>query len=335
MLQKVWPKMSTRILQDRFGRRIDYLRLSVTDRCDLRCSYCLPERFTGYNEPADWLTFDEIERVAKAFVNLGVSRIRLTGGEPLTRRNLPQLARRISLIQGLEDLSLSTNGTQLFRYANDLKESGISRLNVSLDTLDKKLFADIAKRDCLEDILKGIVKARDVGFKPIKINMVVMAGLNSDEIDKMVGFCIQNNLLLRLIETMPMGTTGQQTSYLNLQPIKDRLKLKYNLCECLMDGGGPAVYLQSSDKSISIGFITPISQHFCESCNRVRLSADGTLYMCLGQDDNISLRDLLRNGCSDKDLEHSISNAIELKPLKHEFIEKPNQVIRFMSATGG
>jgi cyclic pyranopterin phosphate synthase len=326
---------SAPILQDRFGRHVEYLRLSVTDRCDLRCTYCIPEGFKGFEEPELWLSFDEIERVVGAFARLGVSKIRMTGGEPLTRRNLPELAHRLSAIDGVKDLSLSTNATQLAKHAIELKKAKISRLNVSLDSLKPERFSQIVRRDCLDQVLAGLMAAKEAGFTPIKINMVVMAGVNDDEIDDMVAFCIQHNFTLRMIETMPMGETGRNSQYLSLQPIKARLQQRFGLIDGVMAGGGPARYLKSPDGTFTVGFITPMSQHFCDTCNRVRLSVDGTLYMCLGQDESLELRPLLRAGASDEELEAAIRTAIELKPQRHEFNEKPGQVVRFMSLTGG
>jgi cyclic pyranopterin phosphate synthase len=323
------------ILQDRFGRRVEYLRLSVTDRCDLRCTYCIPEGFKDFEEPELWLSFDEIERVIGAFARLGVSKIRLTGGEPLLRRNLPDLAHRLSAIDGVKDLSLSTNATQLAKHAVELKKAKISRLNISLDSLNPENFNQIVRRDCLDQVLAGLMAAKDAGFSPIKINMVVMAGVNDNEIDDMVAFCIQHDFTLRMIEAMPMGETGRNTQYLDLQPVKERLQQRFGLIDGVMAGGGPARYLKSPDGAFTVGFITPMSQHFCDTCNRVRLSVDGTLYMCLGQDESLALRPLLRAGISDDELVAAIRAAIELKPERHEFREKPGQMVRFMSLTGG
>ena len=327
--------MSQAELVDRFDRRINYLRVSVTDRCDLRCSYCLPRGFKDYQEPAHWLTFDELECVVAAFARLGVRRIRLTGGEPLLRRDLPLLARRIRALPGVEDLSLSTNATQLEKQAEALKSAGVDRLNISLDSLKRERIVKITGRDSLDQILAGIDAARKAGFAPIKINMVAMRGVNDDEFEDMTEFCIENDLVLRLIETMPMGETGRNAEYLDLQPVKARLQRRFKLVEALFPGGGPARYLRAAGGRFSLGFITPISQHFCATCNRVRLGVDGMLYMCLGQNESLALRPLLRSGCSDAALEEAIAGAIELKPERHEFREQPHKVIRFMSATGG
>lgn len=327
--------MPSPALIDPHNRRIEYLRVSVTDRCDLRCVYCMPEGFTDFEEPADWLTFDELERLLGAFARLGVSRIRFTGGEPLLRRNLPELAGRITRLPGIRDLSLSSNATQLEKHAVALKQAGVSRLNISLDSLHPERIKAINGRDAHRRIMAGIEAARVAGFDPIKINMVAMAGVNEDEIDDMVDFCIRNGFVLRLIETMPMGETGRNASYLDLQPVRDRLKARFELFDAQLPGGGPARYLRSADGRFSVGFITPISQHFCDSCNRVRLSVDGTLYLCLGQEHSFNFRPLLRANASDAELEQAIHYAIGLKPQRHEFTEKPQQVVRFMSMTGG
>lgn len=322
-------------LQDRFGRRIDYLRLSVTDRCDMRCSYCMPQGFSDYEEPQDWLTFDEIERVVASFARMGTSRFRLTGGEPLLRRDLSGLAARLSALPGVSDLSLSSNGTQLARHAEALKKSGITRLNVSLDSLCSERILSITRRDALAQILDGLLVAKACGFDPVKINMVVMAGVNEDEIESMADYCFQHGFVLRLIETMPVGETGRNAGYVDLQPIRQRLQARFGLIDGMVRGGGPARYLVSPDGRASIGFITPLSQHFCETCNRVRLSVDGTLYLCLGQEHQLPLRPLLRGGISDDELDAAIRRAIELKPERHEFCEKPEKIIRVMSMTGG
>lgn len=324
------------MLKDRFGRSIEYLRLSVTDRCDLRCTYCMPKDFKGFEEPKDWLTFDEIERLLGAFARLGTTRIRLTGGEPLLRRNLPELAGRIARLPGIRDLSLSTNATRLDRHARELRAAGVTRINVSLDSLKSDCVERITGRDCLEKIIDGIMAGKAAGFSPIKVNMVVLENVNDREIDDMVAFCIEHELVLRLIEAMPMGSTGNNAPFLDLGPIQSRLMAKFNLQPQAAElGGGPARYLATADGSASIGFITPLSQHFCATCNRVRLSVDGTLYLCLGQEERFEFRPLLRGGASDAELEQAIRAAIELKPEKHDFREQPGKIMRFMSRTGG
>jgi cyclic pyranopterin phosphate synthase len=326
--------MSAQLI-DRFGRHIEYVRISVTDRCDLRCSYCMPEGFNGFEEPAHWLTFDELERVIGVFAKLGVGRFRLTGGEPLLRAKLPELIGRMHALPGVQDISLSTNATQLAKHARELKQAGLNRINVSLDSLQKEKLSSIVGRDVLDKIMAGLFAAKAEGLAPIKINMVAMRGVNDDEIDTMVAFCMTHGFVLRFIEAMPIGDTGRNAQYLDLQPIKQHLREHFNLVEGVFPGGGPARYLQSADGSFNVGLITPISQHFCETCNRVRLSVDGTIYMCLGQDEKFELRPLLRSGASDDEIEAAIRQAIELKPERHEFREKPHKIIRFMSATGG
>lgn len=324
-------------LTDKFGRTIEYLRLSVTDRCDLRCNYCMPEGFKDFGEPEDWLSFDEIERVIRVFGELGTKRIRITGGEPLVRKNIPELASRLSALPGIEDLSMSSNATRLRKNAAALKQAGISRINVSLDTLQADLFKKITGGGKLEKVLDGLMAAKEAGFQPVKINMVVMRGVNDEEVEDMVQFCIQHDFTLRFIETMPMGDTGREASaqYIPLNEIHDRLAKKYKLIKTNMNGGGPARYVRVEGTELRIGFITPLSQHFCETCNRVRLSVDGTLYLCLGQEDSYPLRQHLRAGITDEELKQHIKNAIDIKPEKHEFRDNPAKLVRFMSMTGG
>jgi len=323
-------------LIDQFGRSIDYVRVSVTDRCDLRCSYCMPKHFRDFHEPDEWLTFDELERVVAAFTRLGTRRIRLTGGEPLVRKNLPELAARLSALPGLDDLSLSTNATRMAKYARDLRQAGVSRINVSLDSLNPDTFKQLTGGK-LEKVLDGLMAAKQAGFGPIKINMVLMKGTNDHEVEDMVEFCGEHGFTLRFIETMPMGDMGREAShsYVDLQEIKQRLQRRFDLVPGVMPGGGPARYMRVADTDITIGFITPMSQHFCATCNRVRLSVDGTIYTCLGQEHNFELRPLLRAGVSDAELEQAIRHAIDMKPERHEFNEKPEKVLRFMSYTGG
>ena len=324
-------------LIDSFGRRIEYVRLSVTDRCDLRCRYCLPQGFRDFEEPDHWLSFDEIERVMHAFTELGVRRIRLTGGEPLSRGRIPELAARLAALPGLEDLSLSTNATRLRKLAAPLKAAGVTRLNVSLDSLNAERFAQITGGGHLDQVLDGLTAARAAGFAPIKINMVVMKGVNEDEVADMVRYCVRHDYTLRLIETMPIGDTGRAAThdFVDLQEIKRKLAAEFDLIPSTMPGGGPARYYRIADTEVRIGFITPLSQHFCASCNRVRLTVDGTLYTCLGQEDRVELRPLLRAGASHEDIKTEIRSAIAHKPERHEFTTAPQKIVRFMAYTGG
>lgn len=323
-------------LVDSFGRRIDYLRVSVTDRCDLRCTYCLPKDFKGYEEPADWLTHAEMKRLVGIFVGLGVEKVRLTGGEPLLRRGIADLAAGIAALPGLTDLSLSSNGTQLARHAVALHAAGVRRLNISLDTLDANCFARITGRDCLADVLEGLTAAKEAGFAPIKLNMVVQSDINEAEVERMVEFSIQHGFILRLIETMPIGDTGREASYVDLSTLGQRMAQRFGLLpQVLGAGSGPARYWSSVDGHMSLGVITPMSQHFCAACNRVRLSVNGTLYLCLGQEDKLDLGMLMLSGSSDAELRWHIREAISRKPERHEFNTRPEKIIRFMSQTGG
>ncbi len=323
-------------LLDPFQRRIEYIRLSVTDRCDLRCFYCLPEDHRDFETPDHWLTFEEIERVIGAFARLGVRRIRLTGGEPLVRRGITDLATRLHALPGVADLSLSTNATRLARMAQPLRAAGVSRINVSLDSLRPEVFKRITKGR-LDKVLDGLMAAKAAGFAPIKINMVVMRGINDGEVEDMVRFCLEHGFTLRFIETMPVGDTGRRASdcYISLQTVRRRLAERYELLPGTSPGGGPARYVRVAGSDLTIGFITPMSQHFCETCNRVRLSADGTLYLCLGQDHKFEFRPLLRAGIGDAELEQAILEAIARKPERHEFSDRPEKVVRFMAQTGG
>ena len=324
-------------LIDSFGRKIEYLRVSVTDRCDLRCQYCIPEAFTDFSEPNHWLTFEEITRVIRLFAQLGTRRIRITGGEPLVRKNLPTLIQALGKIPGVDDLSLSTNAVRLKPYAKRLHEAGISRLNVSLDTLDAAKFKRITK-GLLHKVTTSLETAKAVGFSPIKINMVLLADTNLDDILDMVSYCAERDFTLRMIETMPLGSSGQNAylkSSLSVSDIKQKLAEQYTLLPSTMPGGGPARYFKIAGSETKIGFITPITQHFCATCNRVRLSVDGTIYTCLGQENNLPLRPLLRSGASDAAIIGAIETVIQEKPERHEFTEKPLKLTRIMSATGG
>ena len=329
--------MNDRGLVDPFGRTIEYVRVSVTDRCDLRCFYCMPEGFRDFEVPEHWLTFDEIERVMAAFGRLGTRRVRLTGGEPLVRHNIPDLAARLNALPGIDDISLSTNAVRLAKHADALAAGGVGRINVSLDTLRAEVFKDVTGGK-LEKVLDGLMAAKRAGLDPIKINMVVMGGINDTEVGDMVDFCIEHGFTLRFIETMPVGDTGRAANeghYVNLQDVRRDLEQRFELIPGVMPGGGPARYVQVAGTDIRIGFITPISQHFCDTCNRVRLSVDGTIHTCLGNEHSLALRPRLRDGCSDAELEEAILEAIALKPERHEFNERPEKVMRFMSMTGG
>lgn len=323
-------------LVDPFGRRIVYLRLSVTDRCDFRCFYCIPKGFKDFSGQERQLTLEEFERLVRIFSEMGVSKVRLTGGEPLVRRDIVELAERLCALPGIQDLSLSTNASHLAPYARALHKAGVSRINVSLDSLDPTIFRQITQGE-LGLVLAGLQAAKEAGFQPIKINMVVMRDLNLGEVGDMVDFCIAHGFTLRFIETMPVGAAGQKARdrYVSLSEVRRMLEQRFELEPATMSGAGPADYARIRGTDLKIGFITPISQHFCERCNRVRLSSEGTLYLCLGQGDRLELRPMLREGASDADIKAAILDGISHKPERHEFDTNPENIARVMSLTGG
>lgn len=323
-------------LVDTFNRRIDYLRVSVTDRCDLRCQYCLPEDFKGFEEPANWMSHAEMTRLIALFVSLGVKKVRLTGGEPLTRRGVSELAANVAALPGITDLAISTNGTRLQRHAAELKQAGVRRLNVSLDTLNRAAFQEITRRDRLQDVLDGLSAAQAVGFESIKINCVVHSETDEAEIARLLEYTMSMGFILRLIETMPMGASGRQYRHVNLNEVGGRLAEQFGLVATVEHRGpGPARYWATADNIPALGLITPMSQHFCASCNRVRLSVDGTLYLCLGQENQVPLGTALRYGASDAELRELILAGIAAKPERHEFSTAPERIIRVMAKTGG
>lgn len=323
-------------LIDSYGRRIEYLRLSVTDRCDFRCFYCIPKGFKDFSSRGNGLRLDETIRLIKLFSELGVRKVRLTGGEPLVRRDIEQMIRGISGLPEIHDLSMSTNASQLTKHAAMLKDAGITRINVSLDSLKPEIFKQITQGD-LKQVIAGLMAAKKAGLHPIKINMVVIKRLNFGEIGEMVDFCLKHGFTLRFIETMPIGEAGQQTSedFVSLERVRCVLQQQLDLEPAQMQGAGPARYVRVKGTDLKIGFITPLSQHFCETCNRVRLSSEGTLFLCLGQHDRVELKPLLRQGLDDAALKTAILEAINKKPEKHEFNNKPKKIVRIMSMTGG
>ena len=326
---------------DQFARRITYLRVSVTDRCDLRCVYCMSEDMT-FLPRSEVLSLEELERLCAAFIRLGVRKLRVTGGEPLVRRNVMALFDSLGrhLGQGLDELTLTTNGSQLARFAEPLARAGVRRVNVSLDTLDPERFSAITRRGRIEPTLAGIAAAKAAGLA-VKINTVALRGINEDEIDDLLGWCGENGHDLCLIETMPMGDIGEDRTehYLPLSLVRARLRRRWTLEETDYRTGGPARYFRVAETGGRIGFITPMTHNFCESCNRVRLTCTGTLYMCLGQDDAADLRTVLRSGGSDSALEAAILGAIARKPKGHDFVIDRGHlavsVQRHMSLTGG
>ena len=323
---------------DPFGRAISYLRVSVTDRCDLRCVYCMAEDMT-FLPKSDVLSLEELETLCGAFIAQGVSKLRITGGEPLVRRDVMTLFRRLGerLGNGLEELTLTTNGTQLGKYADGLFAAGVRRINVSLDTLDPARFTRITRWGKLDRVLEGIAAAKAAGLH-VKINAVALRGENEDEIGDMLAWCGAEGHDLCLIETMPMGDIGgdRTDQYLPLSIVRARLRQRFTLTETDFNTGGPARYFDVAETGVRIGFITPMTHNFCESCNRVRLTCTGTLYMCLGQDDAADLRRVLRAG---GDVAAAITEAIGRKPKGHDFVidrrTTAPSVSRHMSLTGG
>ena len=329
-------------MTDPFGRSISYLRVSVTDRCDLRCFYCMTEDMT-FLPKSDLLTLEELDRLCSAFIAKGVRKLRLTGGEPLVRRNVMSLVRSLSrhLDSGaLNELTLTTNGSLLEKFAAELKDNGVRRINVSLDTLDATKFRAITRWGDLDKVLRGIEAARSVGLK-VKINAVALKNLNEDEIPSLMEWAHGKDMDLTLIEVMPMGDIGEGRidQYLPLSLLRARLAARYTLTDLPDDTGGPARYVRVSETGGRLGFITPMTHNFCESCNRVRITCTGTLHTCLGHEDASDLRKPLRASSDDALLAATIDRAIGLKPKGHDFIidrrhNRPS-VSRHMSVTGG
>src|SRR6187455_2148631 len=328
-------------MTDRFGRRITYLRVSVTDRCDFRCFYCMAEDMT-FLPRKDLLSLEEIDRLTSAFIARGVRKLRLTGGEPLVRRNIMWLVRSLSrhLGAGLDELTLTTNGSQLARYAEELSECGVKRINVSLDTLDPGKFRVITRKGDFHQVMSGIDAASRAGLK-IKINTVALRDVNEAELEDILRWAHGRGFDLTLIETMPMGEVGADRveQYLPLSLVRTRLERHFTFDEIPYRSGGPARYVQVRETGGRLGFITPMTHNFCEACNRVRVTCTGTLYMCLGQEDAADLRSALRSSESNEPLYAAIDEAITRKPKGHDFVidrrHKRPALSRHMSVTGG
>ncbi len=327
---------------DPYGRHITYLRVSVTDRCDFRCVYCMAENMDFLPKP-EVLTLEELDRLCSAFVARGITRLRLSGGEPLVRRDIMQLFHGLGrhLDSGaLQELTLTTNGSQLTKYAGELYDCGVRRVNVSLDSLDPDKFRTITRRGNLGNVLEGIEAARQAGLR-VKINTVALRGVNADELSRMVAWCGEHGLGLTFIETMPLGDVDSRRTdqYLPLTEVRQRLAADWTLEDSDYRSGGPARYLRIKETGGRVGFITPLSHNFCDTCNRVRVTCTGTLFMCLGQDDSIDLRAPLRASADDELLMETIDRAISHKPQRHDFVIDPGMsrpaVARHMSVTGG
>lgn len=327
---------------DPFGRSISYLRVSVTDRCDFRCTYCMAENM-NFLPKKDLLTLEELDRLCSAFIAKGVRKLRLTGGEPLVRKNIMFLVRNLARHLdggGLDELTLTTNGSQLARFAGELADCGVRRINVSLDTLDPRKFAEITRWGDFAKVMEGIDAARKAGIR-VKINAVALKDFNEDEIADLLRYAHGNGMDLTLIETMPMGETGEDRTdrYLPLSTVRQRLESQFTLSDIPYRTGGPARYVEVKETGGRLGFITPLTHNFCESCNRVRLTCTGTLYMCLGQEDAADLRAALRASDDDTLLAAAIDEAISRKPKGHDFVidrdHRRPAVARHMSVTGG
>ncbi len=332
-------------LIDPYSRRITYLRLSVTDRCDLRCTYCMSEHMRFLSKK-NILTFEEMFKVCEGFIALGVNKIRITGGEPLVRKNIIDFFMMLQPLVGtkLKELTLTTNGTQLKKYSNALYDSGVRRVNISLDSLDDEKFKQITRIGKLQTVLEGIQAAKNSGLK-VKINCVALRNINENEIERFIDWCLKEEFDLTFIETMPMGDIGNENrlnNFLSLDEVKVKIKSKYKLEDIDFTSGGPARYCKFPDSKIKLGFITPLSHNFCSTCNRVRIDATGVMHQCLGQTNSINFREILRESKpSHQEIIDHIRLAINDKPEKHSFafnyskMDVEGKVNRHMSMTGG
>lgn len=323
-------------LVDKYGRHVTYVRLSITDRCDFRCTYCMAEEMT-FLPRNEVMSLEESLRVAETFVGLGVTKLRLTGGEPLVRKNVMWLIERLGALPGLDNLVLTTNGSQLDRFAAPLKAAGVKRLNISLDTLNGERFRQITRIGDLNKVIRGIEAATQAGFRRTKLNTVMMRGVNDHEFVDLVRFAIDRGLDISFIEEMPLGEIqGRSTTYISSEDALSMLTRHFDLRPSDENSGGPARYWRMPGCDTRVGFISPHSHNFCDSCNRVRITAKGELYPCLGHNDALNLLPVLRKG-SEADLRQAIMDSMGIKPFGHDFTHQMNnpQVIRFMSMTGG
>lgn len=327
------------LLTDRFGRAINYLRLSVTDRCDFRCIYCMAEEMS-FLPRQQLLSLEELAFLCQAFVELGVSRIRLTGGEPLVRRNVLSLIHNLGALPGLDELLMTTNGSQLAEVAEELATSGVRRINVSLDSVQPARFAEITRTGELSRVLRGIMAAQQAGIERVKINSVIMRGRNDDEILPLLEFALERGLDISFIEEMPLGDTGRdqrQGELVSSAEIREHIGSYYPLTPSDASSPGPSRYYRIEGSESRIGFISPNSHNFCDSCNRVRVTCEGRLLLCLGNEHSVDLRAVIRSHPGDMDaLKEAIVSAMDIKPERHHFYDQDQpQVVRFMNTTGG
>ncbi|WP_396587041.1 GTP 3',8-cyclase MoaA [Bermanella sp. R86510] len=327
-------------LTDTFSRTIDYVRISVTDRCDFRCVYCMAEEMT-FLPRKDLLSFEQIEQLAQAFVELGVRSIRLTGGEPLVRKGIDKLVANVSAIDGLDEVTMTTNGSQLGHMAESLKQAGLSRLNISLDSLQPERFLELTRTGNLEHVIAGIKAAQKAGFTRIKLNAVILKGRNDDEVLDLIAFVRKHNLDISFIEEMPLGHIvehDRELAFMSSELIREKVSQRYPLEQSQSTTPGPSRYWSFTDGHPSrIGFISPHSHNFCHLCNRVRVTATGKLLLCLGNEHSVDLKQVLdENPNSLEPVKRAIAHAMNIKPERHHFdLGDDVQIIRFMNATGG
>ena len=326
-------------LIDRFGRTVDYVRLSVTDRCDFRCVYCMAEDMT-FMPRQQVLSLEELSQLGRVFTQLGVKKIRITGGEPLIRKNVLHLFNTLGQLQGLDELTLTSNGSQLVKYALPLRKAGVKRINISLDSLQPERFKSITRTGDLAQVLAGINAAKQAGFDRIKINSVVLKGRNDDEIIGLVDFCQNNGLDISFIEEMPLGVISEHDraeAFISSEDIHTTISKKYTLTPSNITSGGPSRYYDVASSDARIGFISPHSHNFCGDCNRVRVTVDGRLLLCLGNEHSVDLKAVMRkNPNDDEKLAAAIISAMDLKPERHHFdLDAEPDIVRFMNMTGG
>jgi cyclic pyranopterin phosphate synthase len=332
-------KTTTAPLQDRFGRGVSYLRLSVTDRCDFRCVYCMAEDMT-FLPRKQILTLEQLYDIASSFVDLGVKKIRLTGGEPLVRKNVISLVKRLGSLEGLEQLHLTTNGAQLDKFAAPLKAAGVTGMNISLDSLQADRFKALTRFGDLSKVLQGVDAARDAGFSRLKLNAVILKGRNDDEIVDLVDYARDKHIDISFIEEMPLGHIDEHDralSFISSEQIRKQIERRFPLTATTENTGGPSRYYRMADSTSRIGFISPHSNNFCHLCNRVRLTVEGRLLLCLGNEHSVSLKEIVDRHPGDQQiLQQAIIAAMDLKPERHHFnLDGEPQIVRFMNTTGG